>query len=75
MARHLGYVDRALEGREFFCGEALSGADIQMSFVGDMAKVFDRIAPYPNLGMAQAHAWAAGVPALGGEGRGVRFAK
>jgi glutathione S-transferase len=49
MARHLGYVDRALEGREFFVGDALSGADIQMSFVGDMAKVFDRIGPYPNL--------------------------
>jgi glutathione S-transferase len=49
MARHLGYVDRALEGREFFVGEALNGADIQMSFVAEMAKVFDRIAPYPNL--------------------------
>jgi glutathione S-transferase len=49
MARHLGYVDRALEGREFFVGDALSGADVQMSFVGDLAKVFDRIAPYPNL--------------------------
>jgi glutathione S-transferase len=49
MARHLGYADHALEGREFFVGNALSGADIQMSFVGEMAKVFDRIAPYPNL--------------------------
>jgi glutathione S-transferase len=49
MARHLGYADRALQGREFFVGGALSGADIQMSFVGDMAKVFDRIGPYPNL--------------------------
>ena len=49
MARHLGYVDRALEGREFFVGDALSGADIQMSFVGEMAKVFDRLQPYPNL--------------------------
>src|SRR5882762_3811272 len=48
MANHLGYTDRALEGREFFVGNALSGADIQMSFVGDMAKVFDRIGPYPN---------------------------
>jgi glutathione S-transferase len=49
MARHLGYADRALEGREFFVGNALSGADIQMSFVGDMAKVFDRLQPYRNL--------------------------
>jgi glutathione S-transferase len=58
MARHLGYTDRALEGREFFVGNTLSGADIQMSFVGDMAKVFDRLQPYPNLSawVARMHA-------------------
>jgi glutathione S-transferase len=49
MANHLGYTDRALQGREFFVGQSLTGADIQMSFVAEMAKVFDRIAPYPNL--------------------------
>jgi glutathione S-transferase len=49
MANHLGHTDRALEGREFFIGQSLTGADIQMSFVAEMAKVFDRIAPYPNL--------------------------
>ena len=49
LANHLGYVDRALKGRDFFVGPSLSGADIQMSFVGEMAKVFDKLAPYPNL--------------------------
>jgi glutathione S-transferase len=49
LANHLGYVDRALKGREFFIGQSLSGADIQMSFVGEMAKVFEKLAPYPNL--------------------------
>jgi len=49
LANHLGYVDRALEGREFFVGAALSGADIQMSFVGEMAKIFDKLGPHPNL--------------------------
>ncbi len=48
-ANHLGYVDRALEGRAFFVGDTLSGADIQMSFVAELAKVFDRLGPYPNL--------------------------
>ena len=48
-ANHLGYVDRALKGREFFVGNSLSGADIQMSFVGEMAKIFDKLKPYPNL--------------------------
>ena len=49
IANHLGYVDGALEGREFFVGDSLTGADIQMSFVGEMAKVFDKLGPYPNL--------------------------
>jgi glutathione S-transferase len=49
IANHLGYVDGALKDREFFVGSALTGADIQMSFVGEMAKVFNKLAPYPNL--------------------------
>jgi glutathione S-transferase len=49
MANHLGYVDGALKGREFLVGQSLTGADIQMSFVGDMAKIFDKLGPYPNL--------------------------
>ena len=49
IANHLGYVDGALQGREFFVGNALTGADVQMSFVGDMAKVFDKLGPYPSL--------------------------
>ncbi len=49
LKNHLGYVDGALKGREFFVGNSLTGADIQMSFVGEMAKVFERLAPYPNL--------------------------
>ena len=58
VANHLGYVDGALEGREFFVGDALTGADIQMSFVAEMAKIFDKLAPYPNLGrwLARMHA-------------------
>jgi glutathione S-transferase len=50
IANHLGYVDGALKGREFLVGHTLTGADILMSFVGDMAKVFDGLGPYPNLG-------------------------
>ncbi len=49
LANHLGYVDQALKGREWLLGGELSGADIQMSFVGEMAKVAKRIEPYPNL--------------------------
>jgi glutathione S-transferase len=49
LANHLGYIDRALNGREFFVGPSLTGADIQMSFVGELAKVFDKLGPYRNL--------------------------
>jgi glutathione S-transferase len=49
IANHLGYVEGALKGKEFFVGNSLTGADIQMSFVGEMAKVFDRLGPYPSL--------------------------
>jgi glutathione S-transferase len=58
MANHLGYIDGALKGREFFVGKSMTGADIQMSFVGDLAKVFDKLAPYSNLAawLARMHA-------------------
>ena len=49
IANHLGFIDGSLKGREFFVGPSLTGADIQMSFVGEMAKVFDKLGPYPNL--------------------------
>jgi len=35
---HLGYVDRALQGRDWLLGDMFSGADIQMSFVGEIAR-------------------------------------
>jgi glutathione S-transferase len=73
---HLGYVDGALKGREFFIGNSLSGADIQMSFVGDMAKVFDKLGPYPNLTawLARMHARPAFQRSVE-KGGAYRFAK
>jgi glutathione S-transferase len=76
MANHLGYVDRALQGRAFFVGNSLSGADIQMSFVGEMAKVFDKLGPYPNLAawLARMHARPAFQRSVE-KGGAYRFAK
>ncbi|WP_375413148.1 glutathione S-transferase family protein [uncultured Bradyrhizobium sp.] len=76
MANHLGYADRALAGRAFFVGDSLSGADIQMSFVAEMAKIFDRIGPYPNLGawIARMHARPAFQRSVE-KGGAYRFAK
>jgi glutathione S-transferase len=52
IANHLGFVDRCLEGRDYFVGDALTGADVQMSFVAEVAGAYGKLASYPNL-----HRW------------------
>ena len=76
IANHLGYTDGALAGREFFVGTSLSGADIQMSFVGEMAKMFDKLGPYPNLAawLSRMHARPAFQRSIE-KGGAYRFAK
>jgi len=76
MANHLGYVDSALKGKRFFVGDTLTGADIQMSFVGEMAKVFDTLGPYPNLSawLSRMHARPAFQRSIE-KGGAYRFAK
>ena len=49
IANHLGYVDRSLAGRAFMVGDAFSGADVQMSFVGEIAGVYGLRGSYPDL--------------------------
>ncbi|HSV03676.1 MAG TPA: glutathione S-transferase [Phenylobacterium sp.] len=48
IANHMGYVEGALDGREWLLGE-LSAADIQMSFVGEVMGAFSRLDGYPNI--------------------------
>jgi glutathione S-transferase len=46
---HLSYINASLDGRHFLLGEELTGADVQMSFVGELAgSKADRKA-YPNI--------------------------
>jgi glutathione S-transferase len=49
IANHLAYIDSALKGRQFLVGDSLTGADIQMSFVGEVAGAFGKRAQYSNL--------------------------
>ncbi|MDP2214294.1 glutathione S-transferase family protein [Phenylobacterium sp.] len=49
---HMSYLDQALAGRDYLLGQALTGADIQMSFVGEVARAFGKLPSYPN-----AEAW------------------
>jgi len=45
IANNLSYIEQGLQGREFFVGKDLTGADIQMLFVLEAAGA--RLEPYP----------------------------
>jgi glutathione S-transferase len=47
IANNLSYMENALGAREFFVGNGLTGADIQLLFVLEAAGA--RLEPYPNL--------------------------
>jgi len=47
--RHLGYLDNALQGVDWIVGNTLSGADIQLSFVAELAPLLHPAATFPNL--------------------------
>lgn len=49
MQRHLGFLNAALEGQDYFVGNGLTGADIQLSFAIQMAVKFCGDDAYPNL--------------------------
>ena len=49
LALHLRFINESLTGRDYLLGDELTAADVQMSFVGELAgAVIDRSA-YPNL--------------------------
>ena len=48
IANHLGYVDASLAGKDWLMGD-FSAADIQMSFVGEVAGAFGRFGQFPNI--------------------------
>jgi glutathione S-transferase len=47
IANNLSYMERAIKGREFFVGNDLTGADIQLLFPLEAAGA--RLEPYPDL--------------------------
>lgn len=46
---HLSYLSGALGDQPYILGEDLSGADIQLGFVAEVARAFGRLGPWPNL--------------------------
>lgn len=49
IANHLGFIEGALQGQEYFIGDGLTGADIMMSFVAEVAGSFGKLGLYPAL--------------------------
>ena len=49
MQRHLGFLNSELAGQDYFVGNELTGADIQLSFAVQMAVKFCGDDAYPNL--------------------------
>jgi glutathione S-transferase len=47
--RHLGYMNSALEGADWFVGNRFSGADVQLSFAVEIAPLLYSLEPFPNL--------------------------
>ena len=49
ITRHIGFIDQALHDGPFLMGDTLTGADIMMSFVGEITCARQDVAPYPSL--------------------------
>jgi glutathione S-transferase len=46
---HLGYVNGAMAGKQFIVGDKFTAADVQMSFVLEVARAFGKLSGYPDL--------------------------
>ena len=49
LANYLGYLNDVLADTPYLVGDELSGADIQMSFIGEIAMAQSKLQAYPNL--------------------------
>ena len=49
LANHLGFVNQSLAGKNWLMGDHLTGADIMMSFVGEIAAARTHRATYPHV--------------------------
>ena len=49
LANHLGYLDRSLAGGRYLMGKDFTAADVQMSFIGEIAHAFGKRAAHRNL--------------------------
>ncbi|HTQ13269.1 MAG TPA: glutathione S-transferase [Rhizomicrobium sp.] len=50
VANQLSYMEAAIKGRDFFVGQGLTGADVQIAFVLEAADASGLLSAYPALG-------------------------
>ena len=55
LARHLSYLEGALNDVDWFVGNEFSGADIQLSFIAEIAPILYSLDDYPNLAAFRDH--------------------
>ena len=74
IALQLGYLNDALEGRPYILGEELSAADVQLSFIGELAaaRFGNRWLP-EHRGLGEEISGAVGLQGGAGEGRRLQF--
>jgi glutathione S-transferase len=48
IANHLGYLDSHLKSSQFLVGDLFTGADVNMSFVAEIAEVYGKRASFPS---------------------------
>lgn len=49
VTNYLSYLDTALSGSDYLLGDEFSAADIQMSFIGEIARAQGKLRDYPNV--------------------------
>ena len=49
MANHLGFLNNELQGRDWFVGDDLTGADVNLSFVAQFGMMVNGRDTYPHL--------------------------
>ncbi|TBN47381.1 glutathione S-transferase family protein [Pseudomonas sp. BGI-2] len=49
VANYLGYLDTALSQSDYLLGDEFSAADIQMSFIGEIARAQGKLGNYPHV--------------------------
>lgn len=46
---NLAYIEATVAGRDYLMSQGFTGADVQLSFVGEVARAFDKLGAFPGV--------------------------